>query len=472
MGHGFYKVLSLATLVLLARYLGEREFGMFIVALVAVQLADAISDLGLSQAMVREGAGNDDRLGMDLAAVVPFKLVLSALSVILALGMVAASGGGALIVETAFYLGLAQALGSLTFLLRSVFQTHERMEYEALSVVLEGWLRLGAVVITVAGSYGLVGIGKMFALSSLIVVVATAIAMVHRFARPRFTTGWFKRGLDLLVMGLPISFVWLLIGADQRINTLLLARFSGDAAAGAFGAAFRLVEPTLIIPSMLIVAIFPVAVRHGREGVGTTHFLLTSSQKMLMALSLPIAAAIWVAAPTLVAIVFGSPIDSVIQPIRILAPVIVLLFARFGMTQMLLAAGRWRAALWPQVLALLANAALALVLIPMNGETGAALAVLGGEVIAVAAVAVVLRDDFGESGLWQIARPALIAIPSALAGGVVGQWSLALAVITTVAVYLVGLRLVRPFSRQDAAYLRSVMPMFAAAVVFATDERR
>lgn len=469
-GHALYKVISLVTLILIARYLGEGEFGRFIIALAAVQLADTVGDLGLSQAIVREGAGRREQLRVDLAAVLPVKLALGALSVAVAMAFVVASGGDALLVEMTFYFGLAQAAGGLTYLLRAVFQSFERMEYEALSVVLEGWVRLGAVLVAVVGRYGLVGIAKTLAVAAVVVLVASGLIMLHRFMRPRFTTGWLIRVRDLLMIGLPISLVWLAVGADQRINTLIVARISGDAAAGSFGAAFRLVEPTLIIPSMLIVALFPVAARHDRAGLQTMRFLLTSSQKMLLAISLPIATALWVTAPDIVTIVFGEPTEGVVTPLRILAPAVVLLFARLGITQMLLAVGRWQAALWPQVLALAANAVLALVLIPMSAAAGAAVAVLAGELAAVISGAYALRHDLGLPALSEIGRPVLIGAPVAAVAGVIAPSSVVAASLVAAAFYVVGMRLVRPFSRQDAAYLRSAMPLVAGAVSFATVE--
>ncbi|MBA2370204.1 MAG: flippase [Chloroflexi bacterium] len=470
-GHLVSKVTGLATLVVMARYLGDSEFGKFMIALVAVQLADTISDLGISQAIVRQGAGRPQRLAVDLAAVMPLKVVLAAVSVVVALAFVAASGGDAQLIEMTFYFAIAQALGSLTLLLRAVFQSFERMEYEAFSVALEGGIRLGAVVLAVAGSYGLVGIAKVLALASLVTSLSAGIVVLHRFTRPRLTIGWPHRAASLLLMGLPISFVWLAVGADQRINTLLLGRLATESAAGVFGAAFRLVEPTLIIPSMLIVALFPVAARHDREGLRGMQLLLTSSQKMLLALSLPIATAIWVAAPDVITIVFGTARPSVVQPVQILAPAVVLMFARLGLTQMLLAVGRWRAALVPQLLGILANILLALWLIPSEGASGAAWAVLGSEFAAVIAGMYALRADLGRPSITELARPVLVAAPAAAVGAALAPLSTAAAIIAAAAVYLFAMRVVRPFSAQDNSYLRAAMPLVAATLAFATEDR-
>jgi O-antigen/teichoic acid export membrane protein len=470
-GHTLYKITGLATLVVVARYLGDAEFGKFMIALVAVQLADTISDLGISQAIVRQAAGRPQQLAADLAAVMPLKVVLAGLSVVVALAFVIASGADALLIEMTFYFAIAQAIGSLTLLLRAAFQSFERMEFEAFSVTLEGWIRLGAVIFAVAGSYGLVGIAKVLALSSLIVFLATGIVVLHRFTRPRLASGWSHRAAGLLSMGLPISLVWLAVGADQRINTLLLARLDGESSAGAFGAAFRLVEPTLIIPSMLIVALFPVAARHDREGLRTMQLLLTSSQKMLLAMSLPIATAIWVAAPLVVTLVFGSATQGVVVPLQILAPAVVLLFARLGLTQMLLAVGRWREALVSQLVGILANLALALWLIPTQGAAGAAWAVLGGELAAVIAGAFALRADLGRSSISELARPLLVALPAAAVGAAFIPVSVVAALIGTVATYVVAMRVVRPFNAQDTSYLRAALPLMATTLAFATEDR-
>lgn len=470
-GHGFYKATAFITLLLLAHYLGSFEFGRFVVALAATQLADYMSDFGMNQAVVREGAGRTQHFQEVLSAIIPVKVLLAAMSIAVSVALVFASGARPDIIEIAFYMALVQALSTLTGLLRAVFESFERMEFEALSVALDGWIRLGAVLFALVAGFGLLGIAKVQAIAALVVFSATLVVVLHRFVRPALGWSW-ERTAGLLVIGLPFSLVWLAVAADQRINSLLLERLAGEQQVAFFGAAVRLVEPALIVPSVLAVAFFPLAVRHDRAGLRTFGILLVSTQKGLLILSLPLLLLLWLAAPQLIAFVFGGEFSRAEVPLRLLAPAVVLLFSRIGLAQALLAIEAWRPALLVQGLGVLSNVFVALAMIPAYGESGAAVALLVGEAVAVVTSWYVLRRYLDREAILELARPLLVAVAAALFGLALAPFTLPGALAGAAAGYLLAMRLVRIFTVRDAGYLRAAFPPLALAISFAVAEER
>lgn len=467
-GHVFYKVLALLMLVLIARYFGGHDFGRFAVAFAAVQLADMIADVGLSQVVVRESAGRPATLARDLVALVPIKLALGVVSVAVAIGAVVMFTGDADLAEIALYLAIAQALSSLTLTLRAVFQAFERMEYEALSVSLEGWIRLGAVLFAISGGYGVLGVAKLFALASFIVLAATLVVVIHRFVQLRPALLSWTRAGELLVLGVPFSVVWLLFGADQRLNTLLMASLAGRESAGIFSAAMRLIEPTLIVPTMLTIALFPVVARHDRAGLQTFRLLVAATHKALLVLAMPLAIIVLFAAPELVLVLFGPEFARAAEPLRLAAPTIVLLFLRVGLAQTLLATGRWRAALAGQAFGLATDLAVALVAIPAQGLVGGVMALIAGHLAAVGASLYALRSDLDRDVLLEITRPIVVAAPSIVAGAVLAILSPLAAIVGAAVVFVMTVRVVRIFSVADARYMRSTVAPLAAVLAFAS----
>jgi O-antigen/teichoic acid export membrane protein len=466
-GQVFYKVTSFIALVLLAHWLGGVEFGRLAVALAAAQLAEYVTDLGINQSLVHDAAGRPGRLRDDLTELIPLKLALGVVTLALSVGFVAIATGDLALIEIAFYMGLAQALSALTVAARSVFQAFERMEYEALSVSLDGWVRLGGVLYAVVSGFGVLGIAKTYALASFVVLAATSLVILHRFVRPRLTFRW-SRGWELVAHGIPYSLVWLLLFADQRTNVLLLARAWGDTEVAIFGAAMRLVEPALVIPSVLAVALFPVAVRHGRDQRDTFGVLLVSTQKALLIVAIPLTLVLGLASAPLAVLVFGPDFAPAAEPLRLLALALVLMFVRIGLAQTLLGIGRRRDATLAQAAGLGIDLLLAIALVPSFAATAAALAALMGNVVAVAVSWYALRDRVHlASAARELARPLVPGMVAAVAGLAVLPFSVTGAVLVAIAAYLTGLRAVRVFSRGDAHYIRATVPPLGWAIRFA-----
>lgn len=470
-GHGFYKATALLSLILLAHYLGSVDFGRFVVALAATQLAEYVSDFGVNQAVVREGAGRPEHFRREFAGIVPLKIVLAFVTSLVAVALIALARPEWDLIEITFYFALGQSLSALTGLLRATFQAFERMEFEALSVALEGSVRLGAVAFAVLAGFGVLGIAKIFAVAAFVVFSGTLLVMAHRFLRPTVAWSW-HRARRLLLIGVPFSLVWLALAADQRINSLVLARIAGNEAVAFFGAAVRLTEPALIIPSVFAVAFFPVAVRHDRAGLRTFGVLVVSTQKALLLIGMPLLIVLWFAAPVLISVIFGAEFAQAVLPLQILAPVVVLLFARIGLAQALLAIGRWRSALAAQLAGLGLDLVVAFALIPFFAEVGAAVALLCGNGLAVAACWYVLREHLDRQSLADLGRPLLVAGCAALAALAFSFLSVGIALVASAGTYLATMRAVRVFTARDAGYIRAAFPPLASAISFAVASDR
>lgn len=467
LGHVFYKVAALLTLILLARWLGSGDFGRYLIALAAAQLAIYVTDLGIDQALVQDTAGRSERLPRDLAGLIPMRCGLALATVVISVLFVFTARDDPALVEVGLWMGIAHALASLTTTARSIFQALEKMEYEALSLALDGWVRLGAILYAIIAGFGLLGIAKILALASFVVLSATILVIFHRFVRSELTPH-FARGWELLRIGLPFWLVWSMLLSDQRANLLLLARLAGDAQVAAFGAAMRLVEPALIIPSALALTLFPVAVRHDRDQVGSQGVLLVWTQKALLLTGLPLMLLIVLGAPLLIRVVFGSGFSAAEQPLRILGPTLVLLFLRIGLTQVLLAAGRWRSALSAQALGLATDLTVALATIPLMAETGAAMAALAGNLVAVAVAWYALRDRVEPGSIGELARTLVPAAAAGALGLAVLSVSVPVALLVAMITFALAIRIGRVLSARDAEYVRRKVPRLAFAVSLAS----
>ena len=455
---------TLIALFLLGHYLGDAPYGRWSVALAIPLSLDALGDLGLSIVLIRKGAGRPGVVRGLVADMLPVKLLLAGLLVAGTYGASAALGLSAEVAEVALFLGVAKALDSLTWFARSVFEASERMEYEAVSLVLDAVVRLGFVIYALAGGFGLVGIAKAYVLASAIVVVATWLIAGRRFLtglRPRFAP---RASLALVGLGLPLALVWFFEGLALRVDTILLGGALGDAAAGRFSAAARLVEPLLIVPLVMGMAMLPLVSRHLLEGRDTPSRLFRSGLHLGMVVAYAELLVLVGLAERILGTVFGPDFIEAAPVLRVLAFALIPLSARAILVNALTAHGSQHRLLLAQVAGNVVNVALALAVLRAFGEIGVAIAVFAGEIVTVAVAIAhlrgIVRVDLGDAARTLAAGAPAIAVLLVLErwlDPVVATGAALLALAAAVR----ALGVVNP---EERAYFETVAPRFRGAV--------
>jgi O-antigen/teichoic acid export membrane protein len=434
------RLLSLAFVVSAARVLGPEDFGKFTFAYAAAALLGAALDLGMHSILVRSVA----RAPADAAAVctaaatlkcallVPAGLLFAVLPVL--------TGRPIDTILAAWLLGAALVLQSFIELAVAVFTGFERLEFELgvrvaekcllFSVGIAGLL-LGGRVVLVTGAFTLAG---AFGLG-------LAVRLVHRhFARLRWR--WDPTGARALARALgPVAVAFLLAFATTRLVPLMVALLAGDEAAGYFGAAVRVLDVVMVVPVIVVAAVYPVLARTGESDPQFRRLVVQVAEVLLM-LGLGVALGLGHGAGWLTAAVFGPRYAPTADLLAVLGAAACLAFLTQFLGFVLLALDRARRLLVVAAVSLAASLLLTPGLI-------LALGALGG------AVGLVLLEALGLTGLLLALLPfirlpvgvgAVKTMAAAAAGGAVaglvpsGGWRLALAL----GVYAGGLVALRP----------------------------
>ncbi len=449
------KLATLASIFLLARYLGDELFGRFAIALAIPTALEAFADFGVSWALVREGAGRPDLARRLAFAAAPAKLAPGAAMVGLTFAIASSLSLPADVVQTAVLLAVAKALDSLTYLGRAVFQSYERMEFDAAAQALDAVVRLLLISYALLGGFGLVGLAKALVVAAAIVFAGTAAFALHRFLRPIEVDLGLLPGL--VAAGLPLAAVWLLDNLSLRIGTVLVGDRLGAVAAGNYAAALRLIEPLLALPAMVGTVLLPLTTRHIVEERATLPWLFQASVKMTCLAALTATVVLLGAGPLVVRAIFGPDFQAAPGLVRIIALAVAPLFIH-GLLLPFLVAFRRQIPLAVSLLAgVLINGTLLLALTPSFGATAGAVALLAGEV-AMIGIAVVLVPDLRELRLLQALRVLLLGVPSVavlLLIPVVGEVA-----STTLAllVMLVLVRWLRVVDQRELVYLQHAAP--------------
>ena len=464
---------TLVSLYLLGHALGDAVYGRWAVALALPLSLEALSDMGLSLTLIREGAGRPHVLRRLVADMLPVRLVLGLLLVAGTYVLAVSVGVSHDLVEVAVIVGIAKALDSMTSFVRSVFDAAERMEYEAASLTLDALVRLAFVTYALISDFGLVGLAKALVLSSAVVLVATVAVAARRFLRGirfRFAP---RESLLVLRRSLPLAFVYFFEGLSFRADTVLLGLVLGDSAAGHFSAAARLVEPLLIVPLVLGIAMFPLVSRHAFEGRESTSRLFRIAVHFAVLVALAQVVVLVGLSEPIVSGVFGSGFSEAASTLSILAIALVPLSVRVMLVSVLSALGQQQRLLRLQAIGFVANVAIAIALIRPLGVNGAAIAALIGELLTVGAGIVMIRGVV-EVDVRDALRTLIVGAP-ALATlalldpllGAVGATTLSL-VVLAVAVRLAGV-----LRQDELGYIQLVSPRFAwLAGAFVSPARR
>lgn len=459
--------------LLVARFFSQSQYGIYSLVVIILNIAVVISILGLDQGSTRQIAysrGQVDtakvkglissslRLALiasilvsimlfftsgiiseeifhEPGLVLPLKIVALSIPFSVEISMLGAIFLGFGEVKPTVY--FVQILGNVLFLLLLVTVILLRLPFQS-------------VVLALSASYFLTGIG----------FVVYAQKKAPRAARRYPATALQAKGL--LLFSLPLLGGSMLSMAMDWADSLMLGYFKTAQEVGLYNGAVPLARLIRLALSSTIIIYLPVISKlysqHLIAEIKRTYQVLT---KWIFSISLPIFLILFLFPETVLGIFFGSQYGEAAMALRILS--LGFMFHAFfgpnGMT--LMAMGRTRLLLWANLLAAGSNVVLNVILIPLWGINGAAVASLSSYLILNVFFAATLYNlskihPFTKSYLKQIiACGTVMAVIYVLTRSlpVVSYWMLPLIFILFMVAYSLCLLLMKSFDKEDVMIL-------------------
>jgi O-antigen/teichoic acid export membrane protein len=303
----------------------------------------------------------------------------------------------------------------------------ERLEIPAGVSVLTTILKVALGVLVLAAGYGLVGLATI----SVLLNVITAGLLLGLLAR--VSTGerenrreeeWANENgvagpalavtnpLRLVRDSWPLFVNQLLQGLFFKIDGMLLPALAGPRPAGAYAAAYKVIEGQGVISSSFTLAVFPRLARWGESPTDGLAAAYRLSLRFLLQVAVPLAAGTALLSEPIVALLAGGEFlpESAVA-LAVLAWFLPFSFAN-GLTQyVLIAVGRQRFLTYAFLVAFAFNLATNLALIPRFGFIGAASVTVASElVLMVPFLWAARRAVPGVSFLREMRHPALTTI--------------------------------------------------------------
>jgi O-antigen/teichoic acid export membrane protein len=388
---GLERVCRLVVVVVMAPVIGQVAFGQYIFASTVTALLALGTDLGLGVWTTRsvarasgEGAATarsrQEIVEVGLAirglAAVPYACAVAVVAVTTLEGSARVAMG---------LLGIAALANAFGDHFAAIVRGFERFADEARLNATRAILLAVAGLVTVTVTRSLVGLCAGLAAANVGGVLVGA-ALLRRLvpSRPpvppvaggapqRLAALRLDRSLAkaALSQSLPLWVGGIFSMLYFKIDTLFVRSLAGDAALGVYGAAFKVFEGAMILPSIFLSVSFPRLARAHGDAVAQ-HRLEKHLATLLFATGLLVGAVCFVGGTPIVRLLFGARFGDAVFSLRVLAVGIPLLFLNYGLTHFLIARDLGKLTQWASITMLGLNVVLDVTLIPRGGGVGAA----------------------------------------------------------------------------------------------------
>lgn len=384
------QLVNFAFVVCLARVFGRELLGMYAFAMAIGALFAALVSLGTHTLLLRQLSRDPDQTAEATSALLGFQISL-ALALVLAVHLAARWLAAA--PEVAWVITLVVSFHvfmRVVHLLGLGYKARQEMRPPAAVQVASriAILLLGGLAMLWGASAGLT-LASM-PIAALLTLAVTGLFVARRFGRLRLRLRRDEIG-DYLRRGLPFFYVVLLTTLYMRLGIIYLTLLGGEAEAGLFASAERLVVAAGMAQIMFSAALFPVIARlweHQRERFAE---LVQRAARLILFLTLPVATLLALFAPDIVRMFYGDEFSDAAGVLAAAAWVLVIR----GIAQLLatasMAADRQRLLVASKTVGLVVLTLLCVILVPPYGALGLVVAMLVSELSATALNYVLLQ---------------------------------------------------------------------------------
>jgi len=319
-------------IVYTARYLGVRDFGVLSFALAITAIFAVLTDIGLEPLTVREVARDKKLAPKYLANLTIIKVALSAITFILIAIVVSLMDSPAKTVTIVYIVTFSILATSFTTMIYSIFQAHERMEFQSVGMIITNSIMLAGAIVAIKANLDLRAFAALYFFASVTCLIYS-LAVVRLSFKDIFFD-WIRLQLQIdtafcktiLRKAVPFGFGVFFVLTFYWIDSVMLSYIKGDAAVGLYNAPFRIVLVLLIVPQSLIAALYPVMSKFYQKSDDSLTHSFQKSLKYLAMLGLPIGIGITILAEKIILLTFGPEFLNSVVPLQILVWSSILIF--------------------------------------------------------------------------------------------------------------------------------------------------
>ncbi|MBU4536311.1 MAG: flippase [Euryarchaeota archaeon] len=401
--------------ILIARYLGVDGFGLLSAALAATGILGIFADLGLGTYTTREVARNPAQAPRLLGNIIIIKIILSTIII----GVILAS---LQLLEYPLPEGWVYALiggyailSSFSTLFYGLYQAHERMEFQAIGLIINSIMLFVGFILCIYLQLSVVAFGAVYLITSFITMIYTLFLTRWKFEAPAFEVNlsyWKKT----IILALPFGVTSIFTLIYFWIDTVMLTALQGNAATGLYNASYKLIMVLLSIYHVYMIAIFPVMAKYYKKSPQSLKLTYHRSVKYILIIIIPVAIGTTFLARDIISLVYTSEFLPSIMALQILIWAVVFMFVNGLSTNLLGSIDKQLTVSKITAIGATFNILANLIFIPYLSFIGASITTVSTEIIIFVLFGYIVSKtgySLGEKTvnlLWRILIPNLIMI--------------------------------------------------------------
>lgn len=371
--------------IILSRRLGPEGIGQYALGMATALLVYSWVIFGMDDLSIRDCArlGSRERVTF-LGQLLGLQLVLAAVVVVLFAGLLVFDWPARATITVCLILsGYYGALGFAQMLFTPAFAQQQIMFQSLAEVSTRAGATVSAILLVLFTGVSLPVALLPFSLAGLI-LVGCGLNSARRYnGRSGLSLSW-QQVKTTARLAWPFGAVAILFTLQTRVSYIVLGAMSGEGATGIYASGIKFVETGVLPLAYLAMAAFPSLSRAQSENAERLNWIAGRQFRVSLAGGALLAWFLVFVLPDLIVPLFG-PKFSLTQPLLPpLALLALILGAEIPVNRVLIASGLQGLVVKFLAWGVLANASLALLLVPVAGIYGAVAGTIGGQIIITA----------------------------------------------------------------------------------------
>jgi len=451
-------LLSIVLVIFLARFLFSEGYGRYSFVFSFIAIFAIFIDFGFNTLLTREIARNKNKLREYFNNAVSIRLILSALILFLIILTINLMNYSSDVKIAVYIIGISTIIGAFSALFNSVFRAFEKMEYEALTGIIEKVVIFSLSIFLLFLGYGLVAMCLVFLFGSIVNFFICLYIYKKKFVRIAFKFEKNNKIWSFLIKnGLPFALAGIFTIFYLKIDTIMLSVMKGDSVVGWYNAAQNITSSLSFIAGVFLASIFPIISGFfvtSKESLKKVYYL---SFKYLFIITLPISVGIFLLSERIIILLFTSKYLPSIGALKILAWLQIFAFLGWLLGTFLNSMNKQKLFTYAVGIGALINIILNLMLIPSLSLYGAAIATL---ITQIAVFSVLFYFNYKSLGSinFRFAIKSIVAtIFMSLVILTLDKFNLAIIIAVSAAVYFAVFYLIKGFSEEDKEILSRII---------------
>lgn len=368
--------------ILMARYLGVSDYGIFGFATSLTGILAITVDLGISTHIVRHIATDYDSAPKYLGNAIPLKSIFSIGCIILTLIILILMKSNRLVITVTLLFAVEMIIKSYINLFNGSFQAFEEGKYQGIGNTIVSLLTLIFILLSIFTDLGLIGIAIGYILSNSIALTYEYFVLNKYIAKPKFELDVaFCKKITLL--SIPFAITGLLYTIYYSIDVVMLSNMVGNYATGIYNATYKLISVLTLFYGVYTAVIFPVMSKLFKNDESMLLVSFEKSIKYLMMVIIPIAVATMFYSLDIIQLIYGHEYDAASSVLSILIWTVCLLFISGAANTLLNASHKEVTVTKIYAIAAVFNVVLNFFMIPYFSYNGAAITTVLSDVLIV-----------------------------------------------------------------------------------------